>query len=267
MPRDPRVSRAYPGAVLELTLYAGGFEAPLARALLQKATKSALDDQRQLCLCRALTTRDPAVLRLAGNATLPLLETGTVVAAPGRDRGDAAASLAALRSEVASAGHALVAALSNREVLALVARDGQLHFARFGGDAAFDMLITQRMLAAPEAPPADPDAPPPEPPREKAEAAVAPKRERSPSPSPSLKAARVSPLVVVVRRGDGRKRDRSPAVSRSRSRSDGSSHEESLGELLQRQARGHGQIWRSRLDAPSRGGECRRAPARRKRHG
>ena len=263
MPRDPRVSRAYPGAVLELTLYAGGFEAPLARALLQKATKSVLDDQRQLCLCRALTTRDPAVLRLVGNATLPLLETGTVVAAPGRDRGDAAASLDALRSEVASAGHALVAALSNREVVALVARDGQLHFARFGGDAAFDMLITQRMLAAPEAPPADPPA---EPPREKAEAAVAPKRERSPSPSPSLKAARVSPLVVVVRRGDGRKRDRSPAVSRSRSRSDGSSHEESLGELLQRQARSHGQIWRSRLDAPSRGGECRRA-ARRKRRG
>ena len=261
MPRDPRVSRAYPGAVLELTLYAGGFEAPLARALLQKAAKSALDDQRQLCLCRALTTRDPAVLRLVGNATLPLLETGTVVAAPGRDRGDAAASLAALRSEVASAGHALVAALSNREVVALVARDGQLHFARFGGDAAFDMLITQRMLAAPDAPPADPDAPPAEPPREKAEAAVAPKRERS--PSPALKAARVSPLVVVVRRGDGRKRDRSPAVSRSRSRS---SHEESLGELLQRQARSHGQIWRSRLDAPSRGGECRRG-ARRKRRG
>ena len=96
--RDPRVSRAYPGAVLELTLYAGGFEAPLARALLQKATKSVLDDQRQLCLCRALTTRDPAVLRLAGNATLPLLETGTVVAAPGRDRGDAAASLDASSS-------------------------------------------------------------------------------------------------------------------------------------------------------------------------
>ena len=264
MPRDPRVSRAYPGAVLELTLYAGGFEAPLARALLQKAAKSALDDQRQLCLCRALTTRDPAVLRLAGNATLPLLETGTVVAAPGRDRGDAAASLAALRSEVASAGHALVAALSNREVVALVARDGQLHFARFGGesDAAFEMLITQRMLAAPRD--ADPDAPPAEPPYEKAEAAVAP--ERSPSPSPSLKAARVSPLVVVVRRGDGRKLDRSPAVSRSRSRSDGSSHEESLGELLQRQARSHGQIWRSRLDAPSRGGECRGA-ARRKRRG
>ena len=265
MPRDPRVSRAYPGAVLELTLYAGGFEAPLARALLQKATKSVLDDQRQLCLCRALTTRDPAVLRLVGNATLPLLETGTVVAAPGRDRGDAAASLDALRSEVASAGHALVAALSNREVVALVARDGQLHFARFGGDAAFDMLITQRMLAAPRD--ADPDAPPAEPPaeppREKAEAAVAPKRERSPSPSPALKAARVSPLVVVVRRGDGRKRDRSPAVSRSRSRS---SHEESLGELLQRQARSHGQIWRSRLDAPSRGGECRRG-ARRKRRG
>ena len=260
MPRDPRVSRAYPGAVLELTLYAGGFEAPLARALLQKAAKSALDDQRQLCLCRALTTRDPAVLRLVGNATLPLLETGAVVAAPGRDRGDAAASLDALRSEVASAGHALVAALSNREVVALVARDGQLHFARFGGesDAAFEMLITQRMLAAPRA--ADPAA---EPPREKAEAAVAPKRERSPSPSPALKAARVSPLVVVVRRGDGRKRDRSPAVSRSRSRS---SHEESLGELLQRQARSHGQIWRSRLDAPSRGGECRRG-ARRKRRG
>ena len=263
MPRDPRVSRAYPGAVLELTVYAGGFEAPLARALLQKAAKSALDDQRQLCLCRALTTRDPAVLRLVGNATLPLLETGTVVAAPGRDRGDAAASLAALRSEVASAGHALVAALSNREVLALVARDGQLHFARFGGesDAAFEMLITQRMLAAPRA--ADPAA---EPPCEKAEAAVAPKRERSPLPSPALKAARVSPLVVVVRRGDGRKLDRSPAVSRSRSRSDGSSHEESLGELLQRQARSHGQIWRSRLDAPSRGGECRHA-ARRKRRG
>ena len=263
MPRDPRVSRAYPGAVLELTLYAGGFEAPLARALLQKAAKSALDDQRQLCLCRALTTRDPAVLRLVGNATLPLLETGTVVAAPGRDRGDAAASLAALRAEVASAGHALVAALSNREVVALVARDGQLHFARFGGesDAAFEMLITQRMLAAPRA--ADPAA---EPPCEKAEAAVAPKRERSASPSPALKAARVSPLVVVVRRGDGRKLDRSPAVSRSRSRSDGSSHEESLGELLQRQARSHGQIWRSRLDAPSRGGECRHA-ARRKRRG
>ena len=247
MPRDPRVSRAYPGAVLELTLYAGGFEAPLARALLQKAAKSALDDQRQLCLCRALTTRDPAVLRLAGNATLPLLETGTVVAAPGRDRGDAAASLAALRAEVASAGHALVAALSNREVVALVARDGQLHFARFGGDAAFDMLITQRMLAAPRD--ADPDAPPAEPPYEKAEAAVAP--ERSPSPSPSLKAARVSPLVVVVRRGDGRKRGRSPAVSRSRSRSDGGgSHEGSLGELLRRQAMarrdGHGRAcgWR-----------------------
>ena len=255
MPRDPRVSRAYPGAVLELTLYAGGFEAPLARALLQKAAKSALDDQRQLCLCRALTTRDPAVLRLAGNATLPLLETGTVVAAPGRDRGDAAASLAALRSEVASAGHALVAALSNREVVALVARDGQLHFARFGGesDAAFEMLITQRMLAAPRD--ADPDAPPAEPPaeppREKAEAAVAPKRERSASPSPALKAARVSPLVVVVRRGDGRKRGRSPAVSRSRSRSDGGgSHEGSLGELLRRQAMarrdGHGRAcgWR-----------------------